>query len=715
MIRLRQIALLLLSFLLLSPGAHAAQKAAYRHYLKALLLANQRNFVEALKEYEAAITLDPESVFMYEQAADLALETGQMDRARDLAERFADLSPKNGKAYYLLGNVRWASGDLAGAKAAFEKTLELSPDFSEALYAMGNLLSSQSPQEAKSYLKNYLLRNPDNASDAEFQIAVIEQRSGEEESAERHLRSAIELDRDNMHAHYALAQMYEVRRDTAAALKVYAVILERDRRNIALLNHVGEMHYLNDDAVQAREHFERAKALLPDNPTTNMWLALLAEQEGDFKTAAARIRESAALTEEAPLNLRLSYYLTQDGRLKEAVEVLEKAHALWPDNEEISYFLALGYDDLKMPRKAVVLMTEVLKHRPDHRDARFQLGALYEKLDDIVEAEKQFREILKAHPDDASALNFLGYSFADRNIKLDEAEALIRRAVELKPANGAYVDSLGWVQYRKGNVQESLATLLKAVEILPYDDAVWAHVGEIQEALGRKKEAWRSWKKAQRFEPKKKEYASHVLDLEKDVPSDELGRRYQGLILEGLGQVASFGGLSSIEGKIGGQNFSFHGILHYKAPLDLRVDVLGPLFVPIFGLGVKGPDGFEMDPLNLKGVPQELVEEYLFGAIRMIRDFFEGSSLRDENVQFHKGWRRSRIETSTATLYLNKSRMQVLSVKSKSEPELQLGLSEYRPVKGHALPARLTVQGKGFSLEFRLSGVNAVFEPDVQK
>lgn len=703
---------LLLSLLLLAPApARAAAKASYRHYLKALLLANQGSHAEALAEYEAALALDPQSVFIHEAAAELALEVGRTDRAQELAAKLVELAPGDASAHFLLGNVLWARGDWEAAKAAFEKTLELKPDFTEALFSLGNLLSSQSPEKAKSFLEQYLKENPDNASEAEYQIGLIEQRAGRLDAAVERLGAAVAADADNMQARYTLAQVHEVRRDTEAALGVYLEILERDPRNVALLNHVGEMFFVSGRLDRASEHFERAKGLMPTNSATCLWLALLAEQRGDFAGAAKSIAASAALETDASLNLRLSYYLTQDNRLKEAVATLEAAHKKWPQNDELAYFLGLGYDDFGRADKAAELLQTVVALRPEHRDARFQLGAMYEKTGDIKNAELQFREILARNPNDAASLNYLGYSLADRGLKLDEAETLINRAVELDGANGAYADSLGWVHFKQGRHAQAAGELERAVRMLPEDEAVWDHLGEAYRVLGDTVAAWDAWKSAQAFaqgKPPAKELERKLAGLESSLTPAELGGRYQAFLARRQGSLASYGGACLIEGKAGPESFRFSGILHFKSPEDLAVDVLGPMFVPVFRAALRGRDGFEMDPMELEGVSQELLREHLRGMLALVRDYLAGRYFHEGPAELKRRWRGSSIESPAGSLLLTRDGVQVSAVEPAGDG-YRLELIEHRRVQGRTLPTSWALEGRGLRLQFTLSDPTAGF------
>lgn len=698
-----------LGLLLLAPAALASTKASYKHYLKAVLLTNRGEYAQALQSYEAALSLDPESAFLYKNAAELALEVGQVDRALALAERFAELSPEDAEATQLLGNVHWARGELDEAKAAFEKTLQLKPGHQEALFALGNLLGAQSPDRAKRYLDDYLKENPDDASEALYQIALIEQKAGRNEEAISRFEASIEADPDNMQSRYSLAQMYEIRGDTAAALSAYAGILDRDPKNVVLLNHIGEISFLIGDADAARGFFERAKSIMPSHPATCLWLALLDEQANRFAEAAGQIRDSAALSEDASLNLRLSYYLTQADKLPEAVAVLEKAYQRWPDNEDIAYFLGLGYDDLKKPQKAVEMMTQVLKLRPDHRDARFQLGAIYEKLGDMVQVELQFKELLKSHPNDASALNYLGYSLADRDLKLDDAEGYIRKAVELQPDKGAYLDSLAWVLFKRGKNEESLEILDKAIAMLPDDETVWEHLGDVRDKLGRLDGAWTAWKNAQALGSNKKELPTKLSRVEGSWSPGELGRKYLDYLSDSRGRFESFGGPCEILGKVGGKEFKFQAILHFRAPWGLSVDVLGPMFTPMMRMAFSGEEAFEMDPLKVEGVDSDFLQERIYESLRFLRTYLEGAPFRAGSPEFRKSWRRSRVDTAAYSFTLDKSKVRLSSLRAFDKPGLTLELGDYLPAGGRWVPSRLTLNGKGYSFDFKLAAPSVRF------
>jgi len=123
----------------------------------------------------------------------------------------------------------------------------------------------------------------------------------------------------------------------------------------------------------------------------------------------------------------------------------------------------------------------------------FMRGAMFERLKKYDESEAAFRKVLALNPENAGALNYLGYMLADRNIRLDEAHQLIQKALDTDPDNGAYLDSMGWVYFRQGKLDEAQGLLQKALDRIGQDATVHAHLGDVYFKLGKTKEAIAQW------------------------------------------------------------------------------------------------------------------------------------------------------------------------------------------------------------------------------
>jgi tetratricopeptide (TPR) repeat protein len=167
-----------------------------------------------------------------------------------------------------------------------------------------------------------------------------------------------------------------------------------------------------------------------------------------------RSTQASSNTERTQLILAESQLLRESGKHADAYALLESALAKQPDNTELLYETALTAERLGK--------TDVL--------------------------EKHLKRLLEIKPDHAHALNALGYSFAERNIRLNEAHQLITHALSLAPQDPFIMDSLGWVLFRQGKLNEALTTLENAYKIKS-DPEIAAHIGEVLWALNRKEEA----------------------------------------------------------------------------------------------------------------------------------------------------------------------------------------------------------------------------------
>jgi len=134
-------------------------------------------------------------------------------------------------------------------------------------------------------------------------------------------------------------------------------------------------------------------------------------------------------------------------------------------------------------------------------DLMFRLGSALERTGKIDEAGAVFEEILKIRPDDANTLNYLGYMYADKGIRLAEARRMLERAVALDPQNGAFLDSLGWVCFRMNDLREAEKFLSKAAQKIPADATVQEHLGDLEARRGQMAEAVVHWKRSLTLSP----------------------------------------------------------------------------------------------------------------------------------------------------------------------------------------------------------------------
>ena len=253
-----------------------------------------------------------------------------------------------------------------------------------------------------------------------------------------------------------------------------------------------------------------AEALNPQSAEVKLFVAGVLEELDQYKLALNVYEKVGA---EDP-----KYYTTQISkaramrrtqRVDDGIDVLNDLAAAYPDvpvaHATLGDFLSWQdrYDEALTAYNAAISMYEA------QNNVRWQLyyarGIIHERLKIWPNADQDFRSALALNPDQASVLNYLGYSLIERGEKLDEAMEMITKAVEIEPNSGYIVDSLGWGKFRLGQYEEAVPDLERAAELMATDPIVNDHLGDAYWAVGRKNEARFQWRRALSFNPEEVE------------------------------------------------------------------------------------------------------------------------------------------------------------------------------------------------------------------
>ncbi|MBI3564452.1 MAG: tetratricopeptide repeat protein, partial [Elusimicrobia bacterium] len=522
-----------------------------------------------------------------------------------------------------------------------------------------------------------------------FELGRLDAQEERYPAAVEKLKRAIELDdAESDPARLVLAQVYEVTHDTAAAVEEYSRLTTDDPDDLELAAHVGELQAGMGALDDARATFRRIKDKRPGYPPACAWLAADAERAGDFARAAAELKDSSGLRDDPTLNLRLGYYQLQSGGMKDAMLTLGEARKRWPKDDRIAYYLALGHDDLGEHAEAVKLLREVLSVKPEDRDARWQLATILEKMNKIEEAEPEFRRLIADKPDDAPALNYLGYSLADRGLKLEDALGFIRRALAVEPTNPAYRDSLGWALFKLGRSTEAAVELSAAVRALPDDESVWDHLGDARKALGRDEGAWRAWRLAQSFGAAKAGPKAEA--LQKDLTPEAAGELWRAHLEAVQGGLKRYSAVCSVKGRIGGRVVDREALLTFRAPRELTLELLGPLFAPVARARVD-ERGFAMDRFVVEGASDEQVRGAAEAVLSEVDAALAGEPFLPGPAKLDSGWGRRELARPAWRVELSDD---ALARSVAPEGGVAMTLSEFEKAGTRRYPKSFAAKGR---------------------
>jgi len=231
-------------------------------------------------------------------------------------------------------------------------------------------------------------------------------------------------------------------------------------------------------------------------------LASTYEEKGESKLALEEYQKIPATSElYATARIHAGMIFKNEGKITEAINLIREA--LEKNKEQIPLYIYLSslYEEAKDIAAAEKILYEGIKLFPKDVDLRYALGVIYEKTNRFPESMKEMETVLRLDPENAEALNFIGYSYADRGINLEEAEKMIIQALKLKPENGYIIDSLGWVHFKQNKLDSAVKHLQRALKILPDDVNIAEHLGDVYAKIGKNKNAQEMYKRALKLAP----------------------------------------------------------------------------------------------------------------------------------------------------------------------------------------------------------------------
>jgi tetratricopeptide (TPR) repeat protein len=385
----------------------------------------------------------------------LAQEPQKSAQGLALMQRLVAQYPKLPGAYQAQGLLALRFGQPDVAEHAAREALKLKPQSKEASLLLVGALVKKNDLGGADEVMEALLKNSAGGTELRLGYARLLIESDQQEHGRDQLEKVLKSDPGNADAHYALG------------------LLELDQRK----------------PEQAEPHFQFLAKKAEHQADGEYFLGRIAELRGQPQLALAHYEKVTTGGQALDASVRRAAMLAKLGKLDEATTTLEEMRDQFPPLAD-RFILAEGQIlfDAAAYDRALALYNDALKDSPDDADLLYSRSLVYERSNRLADAEGDLRKILEKTPDDARALNALGYTLTVHSDRLDEADKLVSKALQLTPEDPAVIDSMGWLRFRQGHPQEALPLLLKAYKEFP-DAEVAAHLSEVLWTLGQKEEA----------------------------------------------------------------------------------------------------------------------------------------------------------------------------------------------------------------------------------
>lgn len=483
------------------------------------LLIQEDDFPQAIDVLKDAIKANPNNAEPYQQLAFIYTRyLKRTDQAIDYANRAIALNPGDVEGYQRLVEIELAAGQEKSAIEALDRALKVEssdPNFWTRLGKLYVAILFKSDSQPK----------PDELKKTNEVFKRAAEHAGDDPGILKEVAD-----------YYAASQQLK------DAIPLYLRVLELQPDDANAREKLATGFVLTNQRDKAVEMLEQIIKEHPEKYQPYDLLAQVLDEEARSLQRANRIEEAKAKFTKVSVNYEQSLLINPNhvgtyvrlaelflGPLKDAdraVKLLGDARRRFPGAPEIVYYLAIAQREAKQSQQAVATFEEALheaqlEEDDDFVNAKFYFnyGAAAEQAGLYDKAADLLRKSIALDPDNsAEAYNYLGFMWADHNMNLDEAETMIRRALQSEPNNASYLDSLGWVEFRKGQFDRALDNLLQAAKNAGRDDpVVFEHIGDTYLKLNRTREALEAWQKALALDPKNKNLADKIQATKKAI------------------------------------------------------------------------------------------------------------------------------------------------------------------------------------------------------
>ena len=482
------------------------------HLLLGRLYKVNNDLQKAESEFKTALKLQPDSEEAVTTLALLYTEEGDSTRAAQVLSAVPDAS-RSAKLYSVLGYTYEQQKEYKKAIDAYRKAIALDRDNLDAIRGLAENLMNDGQSEAA--LEQYKVIADANPEDAQtyVRIAEIYRRGGKFDLALENLKKAQSMVPDSIDVPYNLARVYQAQGRYDDAAQILQDLLkktekpdnnytqaEKNNRSV-FLELLGSVYRDNNNSQLAIETFRKMLTLGDENAERGYQQIIDTYREArQWQQATDTAKEAVQkLPNDRGLKMVYASQLADMGQAEAGLQQVKALLKGKPEDREVYITLAQMYSRLKRWPDAQESLdkAEQFSSKPEDKQyVYFLRGSMYERQKKYDQAEEMFRKVLSTDPDNATALNYLGYMLADRGVKLEEALNYIKKAVNLDPANGAYLDSLGWAYFRLGKYELAEDNLLKASQHITTDPTVQDHLGDLYQKTGRLKLAAVHWERA---------------------------------------------------------------------------------------------------------------------------------------------------------------------------------------------------------------------------
>ena len=463
---------------------------AIAHFMDGQLFMSQGNYSMAILEFQDALELDPMASTIIVSMAESYWKLGKARKSEELLFNALNLNPDDFEAREMLANQYIFQNKHDKAIEQYRVLAEISDEDPRYLIALAKLVLSQNNinESISLFIKAY--EKDKSRIDILEEAANLSLRSRQLDKARSLYKQLIDFDKNNAYYLSTYIDLIVMSGDYMNGINALESLIDIEGETAERLSQLGILYYKMENIIKAKPLFIKLINMNHFDVTIMHFLSNIYLEESILDSAGIIANQIIFHHPSDPrgyLDAALAE-LNNENPLG-AIKILEPVNKKFFNEFSIQYLLGSSYQQLEEYDKATIVLRQSLKIYPESRGARHTLAIASDALNYWNESDSLYEGLIASDTNDVQALNNYSYSLVERNIHLNKALEMAKKAIELEPDNAAYLDTIGWIYYKMDNIDKALSFIRKSVELDNNNAIVLEHLGDVLIAKNQIQEA----------------------------------------------------------------------------------------------------------------------------------------------------------------------------------------------------------------------------------